>query len=100
MTKDIQSIIPKIRDYLATQPVSRAWIFGSCSRGEETDKSDLDILVNYDDSKGVISLLGVCRIIQGLEGIVGRRVDLVEEKGLLSFAYDSVNRDRILIYER
>lgn len=71
MTKDIQSIIPKIRDYLATQPVSRAWIFGSCSRGEETDKSDLDILVNYDDSKGVISLLGVCRIIQGLEGIVG-----------------------------
>lgn len=100
MTKEIQTVIPKIKEYLATQPVLRAWIFGSCSRGEETDRSDLDILVNYDDSKGVVSLMGICRIIQELEHIAGRRVDLVEEKGLLSFAHESVTHDKILIYER
>lgn len=100
MTKEIQTIIPKLKEYLATQPILKAWIFGSCSRGEETEGSDLDILVNYDDSKGAISLMGICRIIQDLENIAGRRVDLVEEKGLLSFAYDSVAHDKILIYER
>ena len=32
------------RSYFVTQPVTRAWLFGSFSRGEETDKSDVDIV--------------------------------------------------------
>ena len=32
---DIQKMIPEIQAYLATQPVERAYLFGSCSRGEE-----------------------------------------------------------------
>ena len=42
-TKDI--IIPRIKAYLEKQPISRAWLFGSFSRGEETENSDIDILV-------------------------------------------------------
>ncbi|MGN0052299.1 MAG: hypothetical protein ACI37N_14070 [Prevotella sp.] len=30
-------ITPKIQQYLATQPVERAWLFGSFSRGEECE---------------------------------------------------------------
>ena len=37
-----------IADYFKTQPVSRAWLFGSFARGEETPDSDIDILVEYD----------------------------------------------------
>ena len=36
-------IIPKIQQYLATQPVERAWLFGSFSRGEEREDSDVMI---------------------------------------------------------
>lgn len=40
-----KSIIPAIQGYFATQPVTKAWLFGSYSRGEETTGSDVDILV-------------------------------------------------------
>ena len=43
---DVQKLIPQIQAYLATQPVERAYLFGSCSRGEETPDSDIDILVS------------------------------------------------------
>ena len=39
-----------IRQYLATQPIKKAWLFGSYSRGEERADSDIDILVEYNDS--------------------------------------------------
>lgn len=78
----------------------RAWLFGSCSRGEERKDSDLDILVDYDESNGAISLLKIGAMLMDLSDIVGRRVDLVEAQGLKDFAIPSVNNDKILIYER
>ena len=49
-------MIQLIADYFKTQPVLKAWIFGSFARGEETEDSDLDILVEYDKNAR-ISLL-------------------------------------------
>lgn len=78
----------------------RAWLFGSCSRGEETPDSDMDILVDYDESAGALSLLTIGGMLMDLSDIAGRRVDLVETEGLKEFAVSSINRDKILIYER
>ena len=36
-----------IKTYLASMPIDKAWIFGSFARGEETDDSDIDILVQF-----------------------------------------------------
>lgn len=30
---DVQMMIPRIQAYLGGQPVEKAWLFGSCSRG-------------------------------------------------------------------
>ena len=35
----------KIADYFKTQPIVKAWLFGSFARGEETPLSDVDLLV-------------------------------------------------------
>ena len=99
MNKRIQDVIPSIKQYFTTQPIARAWLFGSYSRGEETPDSDVDILVQYTDSDR-ISLFTISRITCALQKIVGKRVDLIEEGCLLPFANASVNQDRILIYER
>ena len=99
VNKNIQKILPKVRQYLSGQPVLRAWLFGSYSRGEETSDSDIDILVQYKDAEN-ISLFTISRIMCSLSKLLNRKVDLVEEDGLLSFATDSVLHDRILIYER
>ncbi|MBJ2184288.1 nucleotidyltransferase family protein [Muribaculum intestinale] len=91
--------IRKIVAYFKEQPVLRAWLFGSYSRGEETADSDIDILVDYDSSER-LSLLRICSMITDLEDILGKRVDLVENGRLKDFAISSADKDKILIYER
>ena len=99
MKKNIEILIPKIQEYFSGQPVEKAWIFGSCSRDENTRDSDVDILVKYTDGQR-ISLLTISRIMVNLSKLINRKVDLVEDGQLLDFAIESVNRDKILIYER
>ncbi len=93
------NVIQRVREYLSTQPVLKAWVFGSFSRDEQTPTSDVDIIVVFDE-KAEVSLIGYVRIQYELETIFGRKVDLVEEGSLLPFAVESANRDRKLIYER
>ena len=95
---DIQKMIPEIQAYLATQPVERAYLFGSCSRGEERPDSDVDIMVRFDHTKSIG--LKYFRMIIDLEQKLGRTVDLVSEDGLLPFAQPYVDKDKILVYER
>lgn len=92
-------MIQKIRDYLSTQPIIKAWLFGSFARGEETESSDVDILVVFDSSVE-ISLIGYIRIQYELEDLLGRKVDLVEDGRLLPFASAGADKDKMLIYER
>lgn len=93
------SIIPTIQGYFATQPITKAWLFGSYSRGEETIGSDVDILVTFDED-AKISLFKYADIICQLENLLKRNADLVEECTLLPFAQKTANDDKVLIYER
>ena len=87
-----------IADYFKTQPIQRAWIFGSFARGEETDTSDVDILVTLVPN----SRMGLefFRMIVDLEGLLNRPVDLVVDGNILPFAKESVEHDKLLVYER
>ena len=96
---DIQKMIPEIQAYLATQPVERAYLFGSCSRGEETKESDVDIMVDLDKTKPM-GLFQYVTMKLDLQELLQREVDLVESDELLPFAQESANRDKFLIYER
>ena len=88
-----------IADYFKTQPVVKAWLFGSFARGEETPESDVDILVQFDHGRP-IGLLHYAGMWREIEELIGRKVDLVEDGTLLPFAEESANRDKQLIYER
>ena len=87
-----------IAEYFKTQPVLKAWLFGSYSRGEQTKDSDVDILVLLDKSRPIgLKFFGMWN---DLEELIGRKVDLVSDGTLLPFAQQSVEKDKILIYER
>ena len=95
---DTQAMSKKIAEYFKSQPVIKAWLFGSFARGEETPVSDVDILVVLDHTKPVgLKFFGMWN---DLESLLGRDVDLVTEEGLADYARESYNRDKILIYER
>ena len=92
-------MIETIREYFKTQPVLKAWLFGSFARGEETPDSDVDILVVFDRNARV-SLIGHATMMLDLEDLLNRKVDLVKDGTLLPFAVETANRDKVLIYEK
>lgn len=97
-TQQRMKVAHTLSEYFKTQPVLKAWLFGSFARDEETPLSDIDILVVIDRSKPVgLKFFGMWN---DLEKLLGRKVDLVEEGNLAPFAVDSANRDKKLIYER
>lgn len=100
ISKSVEQMIPKIQQFFTGQPVKKAWLFGSCSRGQETADSDVDILVEYDRSNARITLMTISGMMIGLEDILRRNVDLVEAGRLLPFAEKTAQKDKILIYER
>ena len=97
MTTDVMT--QKIAEYFKTQPVLKAWLFGSYSRGEERSDSDVDILFVPDMSQK-FSLFTLGGMYMDLKDILNREVDLIPEDSLLPFAKHSAERDKKLIYER
>lgn len=93
-----QSLLNKLRSFFATQPVVKAWLFGSYARGEETEDSDIDILVEF--VKEIPLGLKYFHIVNELQSLCRKKIDLVEEDMLDSRLIEYVNNDRILIYER
>ena len=80
-----------IANYFKTQPVLKAWLFGSFARGEETPRSDVDILFVPDRSGKPFTLFTHGGMLMDF---------LVEEGSLRPYAAETANRDKILIYER
>jgi hypothetical protein len=54
-------------------------VFGSVARGEADDSSDIDLLVDMEPDR---SLLDVTAFLADIRDLLGRRVDVVSEKGL------------------
>jgi uncharacterized protein len=63
-------------------------VFGSVSRGEETDRSDVDLLVDMEPGR---SLLDQVRLRRAVSSLLGIEVDLVTSGGL-----EERDRDTIL----
>jgi predicted nucleotidyltransferase len=72
---EIEKIKKKIVPVLKEFKVTKAGLFGSYARGEQKKNSDVDILVEIDNS---YSLLRVIDLKLKLEKAVKKKVDLVE----------------------
>ena len=97
---DTQTMKKVIADDFKTQPVLKAWLFGSFARGEERPTSDVDILFVPDRSGKPFTLLTMGGMYMDLTQLLGREVDLIVDGSLRPYAAETANRDKILIYER
>lgn len=93
------AIVHAIQDFFKQEPVQKVWLFGSFSRMEEKPESDIDILVDLDKSVPM-GLLRFAGMSDALEQRLGKKVDLVEKGAIKPFARESINHDKVLIYER
>ncbi len=67
-------------------------VFGSVARGEDTEASDIDLLVDLAPGTGLLGLIGLQR---ELADLLGREVDLVPASGLRADVRDAVLADAI-----
>ncbi len=94
MKNDIN--IKEINPILKDNGVEFAGVFGSFSRGEMKETSDIDILVRFITP---VSLLKLIHLERMLSRKIGREVDLITEDSLSPLIKQEVLRDLKPIYE-
>ncbi|HCM82120.1 MAG: polymerase beta domain protein region protein [Candidatus Gottesmanbacteria bacterium GW2011_GWB1_44_11c] len=96
----MQPIIPhydKVCDAFQKYGVSFAGLFGSRAFGDNTPKSDYDIVIEFTPRSN-ISLLGMMELQQKLEKILGVSVDLVTKEDISPYIRESVLSSVIPFY--
>ncbi len=74
-------------------PIKSMAIFGSYSRREQNDSSDLDILVEFTGNIGIRFI----DLADELESIIGFKVDLVSKNGIKEKYLQSIDSDLIYV---
>jgi predicted nucleotidyltransferase len=83
------------------------WVFGSYARGEATEESDVDFLMDNSDSIA-LDLCGFIGIANEFEKITNKKVDLITIKALygprmrkyFSETMNTITNERVLLYEK
>lgn len=71
-------------------------LFGSFARKEETEDSDIDLLVRFSGSK---SLFKIIRVETKLSEALGRKVDLLTKPAISPYIIDHIMKDIEVIYD-
>jgi len=93
LTREIKDKIIAILKKHGARKIS---IFGSFVREEAGPESDLDIIVEFDQPKGLIKFVG---IKNELSDILGMKVDLLTEKAISPYLIDNIKKEALVIYE-
>jgi predicted nucleotidyltransferase len=78
--EEIKQTLREMKPLLQEQyRVTQLGIFGSYARGEQTQASDVDILIDYDQAPTLFKLV---ELRDYLAGVMGMKVDVVTKNGL------------------
>lgn len=92
--QEIKSTLINHKDHLFRDyPIKSMAIFGSYSRKEQSDDSDLDILVEFNDRIGIRFI----DLAEELEKLIGFKVDLVSKKGIKEKYLKTIDSDLIYV---
>lgn len=91
----IEELKEKIIPILKANDVVRSSVFGSFARGEDTPESDIDLLIELKEPKGLLFLAG---LKFKLEDILGRDVDLLTYRSVNPRLEKYIYKDEVKIY--
>ncbi len=89
-----KELFEKISSFLKEEGAKKIAVFGSYARGEEKPESDIDILVEFSETK---SLLTLVRIERELSEFLGVKVDLLTEGSISPYLIDGIKKEAKVI---
>ncbi|OGI03542.1 MAG: hypothetical protein A2104_04080 [Candidatus Melainabacteria bacterium GWF2_32_7] len=93
--EDIKNIIHSHEAVLQDKyKTVKFYLFGSYARGEQTAKSDIDLLVELEES---ISMFKFLDLEEDLEKIFGKKIDLGTPDSLKPYIKDSILKESITL---
>ena len=95
----MEELAKKAALFFKDMPVKKAYIFGSAARGDQSESSDLDILVDLDYENGA-DFFTFLDMQDQLTTLLGTAVDLVSSNGLSPYIRPQIDQEKKLIYER
>lgn len=94
----IKQKISANREYLhKTYGVEEIGVFGSFARGDNNEKSDIDISVQLNHEKVPVGLFAFSGMRFYLEDLLGRKVDLVTKEGIKPLIRDKILSQLIIV---
>lgn len=93
-SREIQRIKKKIVPTLKKYGVKKAGIFGSYVRGEQKNRSDIDILIQPPKDMG---LLGFVHVKHELEEKLKKKIDLVSYNGIHPLLKNQILKEEVKI---
>lgn len=90
--------IKTIRHFFSGLPVKKAYLFGSYSRNEADDNSDIDLLVELDHSTPIG--MRFFSYSDELQHLLKKKVDIVSDEGISKYVRPYIDKEKVLIYER
>ena len=95
MNEKIKNIQNKIKSILNKYQIKKSSIFGSFVYGKDRQDSDVDILVELGEQKGLFTLV---RLKRDLENALGRKVDLLTYNSINHLLKKHILKDALKIY--
>lgn len=93
--EEIKKVLASHRQVLKDKyKVKNIGIFGSYVRGEHRAKSDLDVLVEYENP---VSLLQIVALENHLTALLGVKVDLVPRRNIRKELKESILKETVLV---
>lgn len=93
----------KIQEALKVTPqagnVKRVRLFGSHLHGDATEQSDIDLLIDFDESVSV-GYFEIVRLQEALEQALEKNVDIVTPRALSKYFREDVMEEAELVYEK
>jgi uncharacterized protein len=94
-----KSKIKIIIDYVKDKPIDKIWLFGSYARGEAHRGSDIDLVIRTEPNAFKTGL-EYFKWWNDLEKLTKKKIDLVSEGYLSKYIVESVEKEKLLIYEK
>lgn len=96
MNNQIIKVKKIILGILKNHDVAKAALFGSIVRGEMTNESDIDLLIEFKDKKSLLDLVG---LKLDLQEKLGLKVDVLTYKSLHPLLKDKILSEQEIILQ-